>query len=51
MEQLLAAPWYSWVAFVVIVGFIGYRIRESKKRTGTFTGGIFGGSGRKTKVK
>lgn len=40
-----SAPWYAWVLVVAFFGFIAYRIKESKKNTGTYTGGIFSGGG------
>ncbi len=45
MEQAAAMPWYGWAVLVVFFGFISYRISQSKKNTGTYTGGIFGGGG------
>lgn len=35
----------GWIGLAIFAGLIIWRVRESKKNTGTYTGGIFGGGG------
>lgn len=44
-EAAEGMPTMGWVGLGLFAAFLIWRIIESKKNTGTYTGGIFGGGG------